>query len=187
MNVPVRRGMLLRHQGHYYFVEEIVERHSGKQRPTVHVTLRDALDGRRVDRTVDELTPIEELPARMRPMQYLYSKGSRFFFMDSETFEEVELGDAQLRGAQPFLSEGQEYRVLFAGEQPLALELPEQLALRVASTAAPTHAVGTSANIMKEATLENGLVVRVPLFIKTGDRIRVDTRSKTYTGKEQES
>lgn len=186
MNVPVKRGMFLRHQGHYYFVEEIVERHSGKQRPTVHVTLRDALDGRHVDRTVDELMPIDELPARMRPMQYLYSKGSRFVFMDSETFEEVELTDAQLRGAQPFLTEGQEYRVLFAGQQPLTLELPGQVALRVANTAAPTHAVGTSANIMKEATLENGLVVRVPLFIKTGDRIRVDTQSKTYAGKEQE-
>jgi elongation factor P len=68
--------------------------------------------------------------------------------------------------------------------QPLALDLPEVIRLKVAETAAPAHAVGASNSVLKEATLENKLVVRVPLFIKMGDMIRVDTRTKTYVGKE---
>lgn len=185
MNVPVKRGMLLRHQGHFYFVEDIAERHTGKQKPTVHVALRHALDARRIDRTLDELMPLDALDATMRPMQYLYHRGEHYIFMDSQTFEEIELGGPQLHGCQPFLKEGEEFRVLFAGDQPLKLEMPEIVALRVASTAAPAHAVGSAGSTMKEATLENGLEVRVPLFIKVGDIIRVDTRTREYAGKEQ--
>jgi len=94
MNVPVKKGMLLRHQGHFFFVEDLVEHHSGKQRPTVRVTLRHALDGRHIERTVDELLPIDEVPCTYRTMQYLYAKGPARVFMDSQTFEEVELNPA---------------------------------------------------------------------------------------------
>jgi len=183
MNVPVKRGMLLRHQGRLFFVEEVAERHSGKMRPTVHVRIRDALDGRHVDRTLDELMPLEEVPFAIRTMQYLYAKGQNRVFMDSQTFEEFELSPAALHNCEPFLTEGQEFRVLVADERPLRLEMPDTVALRVADTAAPSHAVGTAGNVMKEARLENGLEVRVPLFIKTGDVIRVSTRNREYAGK----
>lgn len=104
--------------------------------------------------------------------------------MDSESFEQYELTDAQLHGCQPFLKEGESYRALFADQQPLSLELPDAVTLRVANTAPPTHAVGQSSNVMKEAELENGLEIRVPLFIKTGDVVRVSTADKSYLGKE---
>jgi len=185
MNVPVKKGMLLRHQGHFFFVEDLVEHHSGKQRPTVHVTLRHALDGRHIERTVDELLPIDEVPCTYRTMQYLYAKGPARVFMDSQTFEEVELNPAALHGFEPFLKEGEELRVLHAGDQPLRLDLPESVVFKIADTAAPTHAVGTAANILKEASLENGLQVRVPLFIKTGDAVRIHTRTRQYLGKFQ--
>ncbi|TWT44706.1 Elongation factor P [Phycisphaerae bacterium RAS1] len=185
MNVPVKRGMLLHHQGHYFFVDDIQERHSGKQKPTVHVALRDALDARHVERTLDELLPVDAVDATMRPMQYLFHRGDHFIFMDAQTFEEIELGGSQLHGCEPFLKEGDEFRVLFAGPQPLRLEMPEIVTLRVSNTAAPSHAVGAAGSVMKEATLENALEVRVPLFIKVGDKIRVDTRTRDYAGKEQ--
>ncbi len=184
MNIPLKRGMLIRHQNHIYTVADFSERHTGKMRPTVHVVLRDVRDGRPVDRTLDQLEPIEEVPHAYRSMQYLYPRGSVRVFMDGETFEEYELTGEQLRGAEPFLKEGEEYRVMFVDNRPLALELPEVVRLQVAETAAPSHSVGASASVLKEATLENGLVVRVPLFIKMGDVVRVDTRSRTYVGKE---
>lgn len=183
MNVPVKRGMLLRHGGRYYFVDDIIEHHSGKQKPTFHVALRDAYDGRHVERTIDELLPLDEVASRFRSMQYLYAKGGHYVFMDSETFDEVELMASQLHGCEPFLREGDQFRVLFAGEQPLRLEMPDIIQIRVADTAAPSHAVGTAANILKEARLENGLEVRVPLFIKSGDVVQLDTRTKAYVGK----
>ncbi len=184
MNIPLKRGMLIRHQQHIYTVVDFQERHSGKQKPTVHVALRDVRDGHPVDRTLDQLEPIEEVPHVIRPMQYLYPRGDERIFMDSETFDEFGLTAAQLHGGEPFLNEGETYRVLFVDGRPLLLDLPEIIALKVASTAAPSHSVGASSSIMKEATLENGLDVKVPLFIKTGDTIRVDTRTKTYSGKE---
>ncbi|MGE0479203.1 MAG: hypothetical protein AB7Q17_01905 [Phycisphaerae bacterium] len=183
MNIPVRRGMLLRHQGRYYFVDELVEHRSAKQKPTVHVTLRDALDGRHVERTVDDLMPLDEAAGVTRSLQYLYHRDNAHVFMDSETFEEIELYEPQLAGSQPFLKEGELFRVFFAGDQPLRLDLPEVVVLSVAMTAAPAHAVGAAASVLKEATLENGLMVRVPMFIKTGDAIRIDTRTRTYIGR----
>lgn len=183
MNVPVRKGMLLKHQNRFWFVEDVTERHSGKQRPTFHISLRDALDGRHIERTLDELEPLEEVAGSYRNLQYLYPKGSSRVFMDGQTFEEIELTESQLQGCQPFLKEGEEFKVLFADDQPLRLEMPEVVTLKVAETAAPTHAVGTSANIMKEARLDNGLEIRVPLFIKTGDMIRVSTKTRQYLGK----
>jgi len=165
-------------------VTEYHERHSGKMKPTIHVSLRDFRDGHPVDRTLGDLEPIVEVERAHRRMQYLYPKGDVRVFMDSESFEEYELTDAHLRGCAVFLVEGHVYRVCFIDGQPAFLELPENLPMKIAFTAPAEHAVGTAANVTKEATLENGLQIRVPLFIKTGDTIRVDTRTKTYAGKE---
>jgi elongation factor P len=185
MNIPVKRGMLLRHHGRFYYVDDIKEHHSGKQKPTFHIALIDAMDSRHIERTIDELMPIEEAASRMRSVQYLYAKGSHHVFMDAETYEEMELGGPQLHGCEPFLREGEPYRVLYADDQPLSLEMPEVVILKVTNTAAPSHGAGGATNITKEAVLEHGLEVRVPLFIKTGDTIRLDTRTRTYVGKEQ--
>jgi elongation factor P len=184
MNIPLKRGMLIRHQNHVYSVTDFQERRTGKQRPTVHVSLRDVRDGHPVDRTLAELEPIEEVPHAIRSMQYLYAKGDQRVFMDSETFEEHELSPTQLHGYEPFLKEGDEYRVTIVDGRPLTLDMPEVIRLQVTETAAPSHAVGGTSNVLKEATLENDLEMRVPLFIKIGDMIRVDTRSKSYVGKE---
>jgi elongation factor P len=185
MNIPVKKGMLLRHQGHLYYVEQIVEHHSGQQRPAIHVSLREVKDGRHIERTVDELTPIEEVAGAYRPLQYLYAKAGVCVFMDEESFEEVELSGEALGGFEPFLKEGDEYRVLYADERPLRVDVPDTVVAKVADTAAPSHAVGGASSILKEARLDNGLMVRVPLFIKTGDPIKLNSRSREYIGKAQ--
>jgi elongation factor P len=183
MNVPVKRGMLLRHHDHLYFVDDFVERHSAKQKPVVHVSLRSADDGRHVERTLDELGPIEEIPWAYKMVQYLYARGDRYVFMDSQSFEDIELPVSALGGFEPFLAEGAEYRMLYAGDQPLRLATPDAVILQVEDTAAPSHAVGASSNIMKEARLQKGLQVRVPLFIKTGDFVRISVAGRQYLGK----
>jgi elongation factor P len=185
MNIPLKRGMLIRHQNHIYAVHDFQERHTGKQRPTVHVALRDVRDGHQVDRTLDQLEPVQEVAHAFRNAQFLYARDQTRIFMDSQSFDEFELAAPQLHGCEPFLKEGETYRVLYVDEQPLSLEMPEIIKLQVAETAAPGHSVGASASVMKEATLENGLLVHVPLFIKMGDTISVDTRTRTYVGKEQ--
>lgn len=184
MQVPIKRGMVIRHQDHLYYITDFHERHSGKMKPTVHVALRDVRDGHPVDRNLDDLLPIEEVPHGYRNLQYLYGRGDTHVFMDSESFEEVELRAPQLGGAEAFLRDGESYRVLYADDRPLALDVPDSVPLKVTMTAAPERSVGTSGGVMKEATLENGLTIKVPLFIKTGDVIRVSTGDRMYAGKE---
>ena len=182
-NIPLKAGMLIRHQNHLFTVEEFHERHTGKQRPTVHVTLRDIRDGHSADRTLDDLLPIEPVDHQYRILQYLYARGEARIFMDSETFEEMELGRSHLAGCEPFLVDGESYRVMFADGHPVMIDMPEILAIKVTMTAPPGHSIGGAANITKEATLENGLEIRVPLFIKSGDLIHVDRRTRSYSGK----
>src|SRR4029079_6798467 len=76
MNIPLRKGMLVRHQSHIYQVTEFSERHTGKEKTTVHVALRDIRDGHPVDRTLDVLLPIQEVSQLLRKMQYLYARGA---------------------------------------------------------------------------------------------------------------
>jgi elongation factor P len=183
MNIPVKRGMLLRHHEHLYFVDDLTERHSGQQRPVVHVSLHTADDGRHVERTLDELQPIEEVPWGYRTVQYLYSKGGRYLFMDTTIFDEFELTPAALSGFEPFLLEGSEYRLLTADGRPLHLDVPDSVMLRVEDTAAPSRAVGASSNILKDALLQHNIHTRVPMFIKTGDIVRISTATRQYLGK----
>jgi elongation factor P len=190
MNVPLWRGMVIRHQNHVFIIEDLSERHTGQQKPTLHVKLRDLLDGRHIDRTLDEVMPIQEVEHSSRELQYLYHRpgkdGDAYVFMDDTTLDEFELSTPQLAGFEPFLNEGQEFRVMFVDGQPARLELPDIIALHVTETAAPEHSIGAANSILKEARLENGLTVHVPMFIKRGDLIRVDTRARTYAGKEKE-
>lgn len=183
-NIPLRRGMLIRHEQQIYTVESFEEHHSGKMKPTVHVALRDVRDGHPVDRSLDELLPVNEVEHRWRKMQHLYTRGRARVFMDSETFEEIELGEVHLGGRSDFLVEGQEYRVAFIDGRVASVEMPDNVPIKVTFTAPPGHSIGGGSNITKEATLENGLEVRVPLFVKTGDTIRIDTRTKAYAGKD---
>lgn len=182
-NIPLQRGMWLRHQNHVYEVVDFHERHTGKQRPTVHVNLADVRDWRPVDRTLDDLLPIEMVDHAKRQMQYLYHSGDRLVFMDCETFEEHSLNVSQLGGREGFLAEGIAYPVTCLEGRPMRVEMPEIIVLTVSNTAPAGNSVGSAANITKEATLENGLEVRVPLFIKAGDAIKIDTRTKAYAGK----
>lgn len=183
-NIPLQRGMWLRHEGHVYEVVDFNERHTGKQKPTVHVALRDIRDGHPVDRSLDDLMPIEEVEHGYCMMQYIYDKGDALVFMDSETYEEHELSRSQLGGRDVFIKEGDTYRVVTLEGRPISVQVDGVVALAVTMTAPPGHSVGAASNITKEATLENGLEIRVPLFIKTGDVIKVDTRTKTYAGKD---
>jgi elongation factor P len=187
MHIPLRKGMLLKHQNHLFFVEDFHERHTGQQKPTVHVRLKDLKDGHHVERVLDDLLPVKEVDHAYRAMQYTFRRVGVYVFMDAETFDEHEFPEAMIGGFKPFLREGQEFRVMFADGQPVYIEFPEHVSLHVTTTAAAERSVGQGGSVLKEAELENKLTVHVPLFIKTGDLIRVDTRDRTYAGKEKEA
>jgi len=179
----LRKGMVIRHEGHLYTVTEFSVAQSGKQKPTVHIKLHALHDGHPVERTLAQLGTLEEVASEIREMQYLYASGQDRVFMDTITFEQYTLSDAQLAGGSDYLVEEQNYRFLTIDGQPALLQLPPSVAIEVVDTAPPAHAGGGS-SVLKEARVASGLKVMVPLFIKSGDKIRVNTGTGEYLGKE---
>ncbi len=179
----LRRGMVIRYAGQLLSILDFNVAQSGKQKPTVHLKLRNIKNGSTSDRTLDDLGKIEEVPAEVRPMQFLYSAGKDRVFMDTESFEQYTLPEEMLGKDAAYLVDGETYRVLAVDGQPVALQLPPVIAMAVADTAPGEHGGGGS-NVYEEAKLASGLIVHVPLFIKTGDKIRIKTDTREYQGKE---
>jgi len=179
----LHKGMVIRHEGELFTVLDYQLAQTGKQKPTVHVKLRSLKSGHTGERTLDQLGKIEEVSSEVRPMQYLYAAGDERVFMDSESYEQYPLNKDILEDGLDFLVEEETYRFLTIEGQPVALQLPTVVVLEVADTAPVEHAGGSS-NVHKEARLNSGLVVQVPLFIKNGDKIRVGTEHRDYQGKE---
>ncbi len=178
----LRRGAVIRHEGHLFTIVDFSVAHKGKAKPTVHVKLRALKDGHPVDRSLDELGKIEEIATEHRHMQYLYTAGPKRVFMDAESFEEQSFDESMLDRNAAFLVEGESYKFLTVDGQPFALEMPDVMVMEVADTAPVEH--GGASNVYKEAKLKSGLMIKVPLFIKTGDRIRVKPETREYLGKE---
>jgi len=179
----LHRGMVFRHDGQLFTLLDFSVSQSGKQRPTVHLKVRSLKSGNTGERSLDELGKIDEVPADIRAMQYLYAAGKDRVFMDTESFEQYTLpADAVGRDAD-FLAEGENYRVLAIEGQPFAVQLPPVVVVTVVETAPSAHGGGGS-SVYKEAKLAGGAAIHVPLFIKNGDRIRVKTDTRDYQGKE---
>lgn len=178
----LHRGSVIRHQGRLYTVLDFWTSQSGKQRPTVHVQLRSIKDGHAVERSLDELGKIDEVATQVRTLQFLYAAGDKRVFMDNESFEEYAF-DCHFFGKDiDLLVEGEAYRFLAIEGQPVSLQMPPAVAMAVVDTAPAGHAAGS--NVTKEAKLASGLLIRVPLFIQTGDRVRLKTDTREYCGKE---
>ena len=114
-----------------------------------------------------------------RQVQYLYSEGELHFFMDKDTYEQFPLSPAQLGDAVNFLKDGMELEVLMYDDEPVGVDLPLNVVLEVAQTE-PGFKGDTATGGTKPATLETGKVVQVPLFVSTGDKIRVKTETGAY-------
>jgi len=179
----LRKGMVIRHEGQLYTVMDFHVAQSGKQKPTVHVKLRAVRDGRQADRTLDQLGTIDEVSSEVRDFQYLYASGRERVFMDLETYDQHSLHEDQLGEAVHYLVEEQPYRFLVVEGRPAVIQLPPTIAMQVVDTAPPEHAGGGS-SVYKEARLASGRMIMVPLFIKTGDFIRINTVTGEYQGKE---
>ncbi len=179
----LHKGMVIRHEGQLFTVLDFSAIQKGKQKPTVHVKLRSLNTGHTGERTLDELGKIEEVPAEIREMQYLYADRSQRIFMDTESFEQFPLGEDVLGDGIHFLVEQENYRCLTIDGRPVSLQLPDVVSLEVMNTDPVQHSGGAS-NVHKEAKLASGLTIYVPLFIKTGEKVRVNTETREYCGKD---
>ena len=151
----------------------------GRGGAIVRVTARNMETGAVEVKTYSSNVKVEDFSAQKRKLTFLYGDSSNSFFMDPKTFEQVPINNSVLGSDMKYIKGNEDVDVLFWGEKPLAIDIPPNVILTVSDT--PPGVRGNSAsNVYKDALLENGMSVRVPLFVNKGDKIKVDTRSGDY-------
>lgn len=177
-----KRGMVLMLDGQPQALEEFHASGTAQTKPKIHGRLRNLKSGRLSERVFadNERVPLAEV--QHRRAQFSYRQGDMFAFLDAETFEEYDLPAEFIGERHWFLKENEEYHALFLDNKILDIILPPAIPLQVTETA-PAQRGGSDA-AWKPARLETGLEIMVPLFIATGETVRVDTTTRKYLGKE---
>lgn len=179
MATKLRAGVNYLDEGNPYKVTEYRHTHMSRGGGTVKVRVKNLLTGAVGAKTYKSTEKFEEIEVNKKLMQYLYGDGENFVFMDPSSFEQLEVSREVADESGRFLKEGEEAQVLFWGERVLGVELPPKMVFEVAE-AAPGERGDSASNVYKDAVLENGVKVRVPLFVNSGEKIRVDTRTGEY-------
>ena len=151
----------------------------GKGAAFVRTKIKNIMTGAVVERSFNPTDKMPRAIVETKEMQYVYNDGGLYYFMDLETYEQLPLNLDQVEDAIPFVKEGSNVTMRFFKGAPFSVEPPNFVELEVTDTE-PGFKGDTASNTYKPATLETGFTVQVPLFINTGDRIRVDTRVGEY-------
>jgi elongation factor P len=176
----LKKGTLIQIDGKPYRVVEYNQKVMGRGGSVVNVRIKNLIDGSVIPKTYKGSDKLEPAHVEGRKVQYLYNDGSSYFFMDGNSFEQFELSAEAVEAIAPYLVEGyEEVELQSFNGRIINAEVPNNLYLKV------THAENvvkgdTTSSVLKDATLETGFVIKVPAFIKTGDEVKVDTRSGEY-------
>jgi elongation factor P len=175
----LKKGTVCQIDGTPYRVVEYGQKVMGRGGSIVNVRLKNLLDGSVIPKTFKGADKIEPAEVQSKTVQYLYADGTNFFFMDPDTFEQFELPNDIVDTAAQYLKEGDMLQLQFFADKVINVELPKNLFLEVTYTEAVVKG-DTSGSVTKDATLETGLKIRVPAFIKQGDIVSVDTTTGEY-------
>jgi elongation factor P len=175
----MRAGMAIRYEGQLYKVIDAgYHPGQGKMGGQTHARLRNLKTGTQWEHSFRSDLKIEDLALDKKEMEFLYADGATLMFMDPATYEQVEIAAAKVGPQAALLTPQMKVSVEFVEDDPVSVEFPDFMELRVADTAPPVHQQQDSTQ--KAATLENGVQVMVPQFIKTGDVIRIDVATMKY-------
>ncbi len=178
-----KKGLKIELDGTPYEIVEFQHFKPGKGGAMVRTKLRNILTGRIQDNTFRSGEKVDRPDLESREMQYLYREGQDFVFMDLSSYEQLHIKAEVLGDKGGYLKESQLAPVLLYNGEPLDVELPISLILEVVDTE-PGAKGDTVSNVTKPAKLETGVVIQVPIFVNTGDKVKVDTRSNEYLGRE---
>lgn len=171
--------MAINHNGDICVVLDTQHRTPGNLRAFVQATLRSIRTGKSSDVRFSSTERIDVIPMVATKMDFSYKDGEDFVFSDPETFETVTLSPEIVGDAKNYLVENTQVTVTFVDEKPVQIELPSAVVLTV--TDAPEGIRGDSANnVQKSVLMETGITVQAPLFIKTGEKLKIDTRTGKY-------
>ena len=175
----LRKGMAINYNGDISVVLDYAHRTPGNLRAFVQATIRSIRTGKTSDVRFSSTEKIEVIPMMTRKMEYSYKDGQDYVFSDPETYETVTLTPEIVGEAKSYLVENAQVTMTFVDDKAIQIELPSSVILTVAD--APEGIRGDSANnVQKAVTMETGITVQAPLFIKSGEKIRIDTRTGKY-------
>jgi len=178
----IRKGRVLDFQGAPHLVLEMMHRTQGRQAGFVQTTLRNLDSGSTTTTKFRSTDNVSFLHTETNKLEFSYVDTEGYHFMDPETYEDTVLPAELMEDSKDFLVENTAYDILFVDGRAIQLQLPVTIEMEV--TDAPEGLKGDSvSNVQKSVTLETGLVVHAPLFIKTGERIRINTENKEYQGR----
>jgi elongation factor P len=166
--------------GTVYRVLEFQHVNPGKGAAFVRTRLRRASDGAVIDKTFRAGEKLRDVRTETKRMQFLYTDGQEAHFMDSDTFEQINLPEDALKDALKWVKVNDQVDILFIDERPSDVQVPTAVDLEVTQTDPGVRGDTASGGGTKPATLETGVVIQVPLFISTGESVRVDTRESKY-------
>ncbi len=178
----LKNGITLDIEGQLWNVVEFQHVKPGKGGAFVRTTLKNVLSGKVVDRTFNAGVKVEVATVDKRDMTYLYKEGADFVFMDSETYDQIPVPAEVVGGTADYLLENAEVNVALHDGNPLYVELPASVELVISHTD-PGLQGDRSTGGTKPATLETGATIQVPLFVTTGEKVKVDTRDGRYLGR----
>lgn len=178
----LKTGRIFQEDGVPFQVLQYWHIKSARGGANVRVKARNLLNGSVLEKAYDAPARVEEADVSRGNLQYLYHDGNNYVFMKPDTFEQIEISEKVLGDAAAYIQEGEKVTVMYFDSRPIAVELPKSVVFEVAYTE-PGFKGNTVTNVYKDAELTNGTKVKVPTFIKIGDKIKINTETGEYTSK----
>lgn len=175
----LKKGTLFQWEGEPFRVVDYKQKVMGRGGSIVNVRIKSLIDGKVLEKTFKGNEQLDSADVSTQTVQYLYSDGSTFYFMNEATFDQFEVPSDLVGDGAGYLKEGDKVGLQFFDSRPINVELPKNVPLKVTYTENAVKG-DTSSAISKNATLETGLTIKVPAFIKQGDLISVDTTTGVY-------
>jgi elongation factor P len=175
----LRKGLKIQIDGDPYIVVDFQFSKPGKGQALYRTKLRNMINGNQFDRTFRSNDKFEKAPLEERTMQYLYSQGEEFHFMDTKNFEQIVITREQMGDDVNFLIDNMEVQILLFNNNPIGITMPNFVNLTV-TKADPWAKGDTSGSDSKPVTVETGYVLQVPPFVEEGDKLQIDTRTGAY-------
>lgn len=181
----LKKGTIFQLDGIPYRVVEYSQKVMGRGGSIVNVRIKSLLDGKVLEKTFKGNEQLDSADVTTRNVQYLYSDGATFYFMDEDTFEQFEIASDIVGDNAGYMKEGDRVQAQLFDGRVISVELPKNVPLVVTYTENVVKG-DTTSSVLKDATLETGITIKVPAFIKQGNVIRVDTRTGEYLERAKE-
>ena len=185
MNISIndiKNGMTIIIDGKLCMIEDFQHVKPGKGSAFMRIKLRNLRTGALVENTYNTNINVEKAHVNRMPMQFLYVDGNNYVFMNTETYDQLELSKDKIGDNANFLKEGLEVLIFFYEGEMLGMNLPDKIALKVVHTE-PAVKGNTTSSAMKDATLETGKVIKVPLFIEEGEELLISSKDGKYVSR----